>query len=165
MLPSSRVVVGDQATRDNVLRLLSESRWVHFACHASSPVEDPSAGHLVLHDGPLSVLDIARQHSAGGQLAYLSACSTARGGRTLVDECIHISSAFQLAGYQHVVATLWPVHDDVSAHMAEEIYAALVLGSRPKDPAHAVHAAVRSARDRFGGKSPVHWASHIHTGP
>jgi len=43
-----------------------------------------------------------------GVLAYLSACSTAVTGPELADESVHIVSAFQLAGYQHVIGTLWP---------------------------------------------------------
>jgi CHAT domain-containing protein len=44
------------------------------------------------------------------QLAFLSACQTARNpARDLLDEAIHLASAFQLAGYPHVVGTLWSV--------------------------------------------------------
>jgi hypothetical protein len=35
--------------------------------------------------------------------------------------------AFQLAGYQHVVGTLWPVGDQASARPARDFYVALTV--------------------------------------
>jgi hypothetical protein len=57
------------------------------------------------------VVDISSLHREIADLAYLSACSTARVGAALTDEAIHLASTFQLAGYRHVVATLWPIND------------------------------------------------------
>jgi CHAT domain-containing protein len=37
--------------------------------------------------------------------------ATTYGGESLLDESIHIASAFRLAGVANVIATLWPVHD------------------------------------------------------
>ena len=43
-------------------------------------------------------------------LAYLSACSTGANDATeLADEGVHLVSAFQLAGFRHVIGTLWEV--------------------------------------------------------
>jgi len=99
--------------------------------------------------------------SPGAYLAYLSACSTARGGTTLPDEAIHISSAFQIAGYPHVIATLWPIADDVAADAAVDVHARWAADG----PAHALHGTTRRLRDLYNGRSPHLWAAHIHTGP
>ena len=98
------VLEGPQATRDKVLQALPAARWAHFACHAYSDPEDPSASQLLLADQPLTVADIANLRLDGARLAYLSACSTGRPGFRLSDEAIHLASAFQLAGYRQVVA-------------------------------------------------------------
>ncbi len=106
--------------------------------------------------------DIARLRPPDAHLAYLSACGTARGGDVLSDAVIHISSAFQLAGYPHVAGTLWPIVDDVAARIAADVYAGLPTGA---DSARWLHASVRRVRDDYAGNSPLLWASHLHIGP
>lgn len=160
----SRVLADRNARRDDVLEALAVSDWVHFACHADSSLDEPSASCLLLADGPLTVREIAGQRAPRARLAYLSACATGRGGTDLIDEAIHISSAFQLAGYPHVIATLWPIADDTAVAFAEDVYATLaaVPGT---DPARAVHAATKRLRDGRKGGDPASWAAHVHTGP
>jgi CHAT domain-containing protein len=150
-----------------VLAALPAGRWAHFACHGSSDLSDPSASCLLLTDHqqrPLTVVDVARLRLDDAGLAFLSACSTARpGGGGLADEAIHLASAFQLAGYRHVIATLWPVGDRHAVDLAADIYATLTAAGEA-DVAGAVHAAVRRMRRRWGWDTPSVWASHIHAG-
>jgi hypothetical protein len=61
----------------------------------AEPVAPPA--RLELTDGPLGVLDVSRLRIADADLAFLSACETARTTSQLRDEAIHITSAFQLA--------------------------------------------------------------------
>ena len=158
------VLTGPEATRDAVLRELPAARWAHFACHGSSDLTDPSASRLLLADHlqqPLTVVDVARLRLEEADLAFLSACSTARPGGRLTDEAIHLASAFQLAGYRHVIATLWPIGDQDAVDIAADIYATLT--TTPDDAAAAVHTATCRFRHRWPHKPSV-WASHIHTG-
>ncbi|WP_232794151.1 MULTISPECIES: CHAT domain-containing tetratricopeptide repeat protein [Pseudofrankia] len=157
------LLTGTRATRQAVLSRLPTARWAHFACHATADLDAPSAGRLLLADHrvrPLSVLDVARLRLHDVELAFLSACSTARPGGPLADEAIHLASAFQLAGYRHVIATLWPIGDQHAAYIAEDIYGALAEGG---DVSTAVHAAARASRGRWA-RMPLVWASHIHVG-
>jgi hypothetical protein len=161
-MPNARVLLDTAANPDAVRRGLAGAAWVHIACHAATDVANPSASRLVLAGGDLTVPDIGRLRIPDAHLAYLSACGTARGGDTLSDEVIHISSAFQLAGYPHVIGTLWPIVDDVAARIAADVYAALPAST---DPARRLHASVRRVRDDYAGNSPLLWASHLHIGP
>jgi tetratricopeptide (TPR) repeat protein len=159
------VLTGPEATHDAVLKALPTAGWVHFACHGSSDLTNPSANCLLLADyqkRPLTVVDVARLRLNEADLAFLSACSTARPGSRLADEAIHLASAFQLAGYRQVIATLWPIGDQNAVDIADDIYTTLTAHT-DNAAAEAVHAAARQARLRWPGK-PTIWASHVHIG-
>jgi CHAT domain-containing protein len=117
-------------------------------------------------DAPLTVADISRLRLAG-TLAYLSACSTAVTSPDLADEAVHITGAFHLAGYQHVIGTLWPASDRFAARLAKDFYARLTRAD-PADggvrfAAEALHHAVRSMRTRIPAVPGI-WAAYIHVG-
>ncbi len=161
-LMGGRLLAEDEATRDAVLDLLGDCRLVHLACHALSDLEGLTGGRLLLAGGePLAVADIARLNVPGGRMAFLSACGTAQGSVTIVDQAVHVCSAFQLAGYSDVVGTLWPVADGVAYALTEDVYTRLSAG---ETPALALHHAVRATRDRFP-YSPWLWAAFAHFGP
>jgi tetratricopeptide (TPR) repeat protein len=159
------VLTGPQATHDTVLAALRASQWAHFSCHGASDLGNPSTSRLLLIDHgqrPLTVVDVARLRLDDAGLAFLSACSTARPGGRLTDEAIHLASAFQLAGYRNVIATLWPIVDWDAVKITTDIYAA--LATCEDDVAVAVHSAVRQMRQGLGPDSLLRWASHIHVG-
>nr|MDQ3988528.1 CHAT domain-containing protein [Actinomycetota bacterium] len=160
-LGGERTLVDAAATHGNVRSALASASWAHFACHAYSDPVSPSKSHLLLHDRPMSIAEVSRLRLEHAELAYLSACSTARGSTRLADEAIHIASAFQLAGYRHVVGTLWPVHDTTAAGIAEGFYGRLTDGTSPSD---ALHAVIRGLREEQP-LTPSQWAAYVHAGP
>ncbi len=162
----TQVLAGAGAVRDAVGRAVGEHAWAHFACHAGQDLRDPSAGRLFLHDGHLTVADLSRLRLDHAQFAYLSACDTARGGLRLPDEALHLGGALQLAGYQHVIATQWPISDRIAATMTERVYDHLRTpdGLAPSEAASALHEAVRALRERYP-QNPALWASYVHFGP
>ncbi|MFD7839459.1 CHAT domain-containing protein [Streptomyces sp. NPDC059761] len=167
LFPAGVELAGAAATVDAVRRALPDHPWVHFSCHGVSDPMSLFESGLILHDGRLTALDVAAQHPSTAVLAVLSACSTSQGGFLLPDEAVHLSASFQLAGYPHVVGTLWPVSDKLATRLAEEFYTALaddIAHGRPIDPAAALHRPVRALRGRLA-RAPHLWAAHIHAGP
>ncbi|GAA2806326.1 CHAT domain-containing protein [Saccharopolyspora taberi] len=158
--------VGEQATRAEVLNDLRSHAYVHFACHGGLRVDDPSAGALYLHDGPLTVLDVAALELTDAEFAFLSACQTAVGSVDLLDESIHMASALQLVGYRQVIATLWTIADQQAPYIARRVYDLISDGDRLDltRTTRALHQVVRELRDAYPG-DPSRWASYIHTGP
>ncbi|MFF3858886.1 CHAT domain-containing protein [Streptomyces sp. NPDC002209] len=167
MVPDARVLTG--ATRAGVLAALPRHGTAHFACHGYADPDDPARSHLVLSDhaeAPLTLADISALRLSAS-LSYLSACDTGVSPSRLADESLHITGAFQIAGYQHVIGTLWSVDDRAAAELAAEFYAHLTADGttapRTGFSAHALHHAVRRMRARYPN-SPGLWAAHTHTG-
>ncbi|WP_165975378.1 CHAT domain-containing protein [Actinomadura rubrisoli] len=169
LVPESTIRTGPAATYDTVVTDLPGHAFVHFACHAIADTDHPSRSRLILHDHrnrPLTVPDIARLRLNGARLAYLSACSTHRTSPELADESIHIVSAFQLAGYAHVVGSLWEMDDTAAARTARGVYQRLRKRPGTLDEAStaiALHETVREMRHAFP-HAPSLWAGLIHAG-
>jgi tetratricopeptide (TPR) repeat protein len=168
LFPAVEGLVGPAATHDAVLSRLPSSPWAHFACHAMSDPDDPSNSQLLVHDHlrhPLRVVEISRLNLANTEFAYLSACSTAVTAPDLANESIHVVSACQLAGYPHVVGTLWEISDWFATTIAERVYADLAAGGFDASrAATCLHRAVRLTRDHHP-RNPTLWAAYIHAGP
>ncbi|MFD7324197.1 CHAT domain-containing protein [Streptomyces sp. NPDC059875] len=158
------------ATRAGVLAHLPDCTIAHFACHGYSDPTDPSRSRLLLHDhldAPLDVGSLAVIALDRARLAYLSACSTALSAdKSLLDEAIHLASAFQIAGFPQVIGTLWEINDEVAVTVAASFYAGLTADGGHLDTglaARALHDAVRQVRGRYPG-TPSLWAAYLHTG-
>ncbi|WP_162948144.1 CHAT domain-containing protein [Streptomyces europaeiscabiei] len=165
-------------TKANVLAQLPRCAIAHFACHGASHPIDPSKSRLLLHDhkdDPLTVRSLAPVSLDQARLAYLSACRTAAIDTTrLLDEAIHLTSAFQLAGYPHVIGTLWEIDDRIAVRIAKAFYEGLRSDFAALDPdqaARALHEAVRGVRDGHDlppghdrTRAPYVWAAHLHAG-
>ncbi|KAI1085982.1 CHAT domain-containing protein [Rostrohypoxylon terebratum] len=143
-----------QPHKDDVLRHLRACKLFHFAGHGRLDPAEPSQSSLLLNDwktNPLTVGDLrdSRLQENPPFLAYLSACSTgANDAERLADEGIHLVSAFQLAGFRHVVGTLWEVSDKHCVDAARVLYETLRQeGMTDVAVCRGVHRAVRALRD------------------
>ncbi|HEX5406420.1 MAG TPA: CHAT domain-containing protein, partial [Pseudonocardiaceae bacterium] len=161
-----------QQTNSAVVSELPNAEIAHFSCHGISNPGDPSNSMLLLedhHENPFTVaclIPIQLQHA---QLVYLSACETARNTAfELLDEAIHLASAFQLAGYPHVIGTLWTINDRLAVDVSRAFYAGLTTRDGDLDvsgSAEALHHAVRKLRTNWEfTPTPSRWAAYIHSG-
>ncbi|KAL4743374.1 CHAT domain-containing protein [Aspergillus similis] len=141
--------------KQNIMSCLPQSKIFHFAGHGYTDRSDPSKSHLLLMDGKDSPFTVAnllemnlRKHSPF--LAYLSACGTGRiGDDRFVDESIHLISAFQLAGFRHVIGTLWEVNDEICVDISKITYETMASGNMTHEAVcRGLHHAIRELRDR-----------------
>ncbi|MCF3106403.1 CHAT domain-containing protein [Streptomyces roseoverticillatus] len=79
---------------------------------------------------------------------------------------LRLFRALDGAGYRHVVATLWNVHDAPAARLARAVYGRLITGGSiaPAGAADALHHAVRALRAEQPYRPGV-WAPFLHMGP
>lgn len=166
-----------QPDADTVKRRLADCHIAHFACHGVSEPRDPSQSGLLLQtigDSPeqdrLTVGSLYEIDCSQGQIAYLSACSTAENrSKWLVDEVLHVVSGFQVAGFRNVIGCLWPADDTVCAEVAKPFYSELCRGGKMEyndgTVSLALHKAVlQISRSSQYRKRPLHWAQYVHFG-
>ncbi|GKZ75539.1 hypothetical protein AnigIFM56816_000192 [Aspergillus niger] len=169
-----RVQIQQHPGSEDVLQAIQETDIVHFACHGFCDPVDPSDSHLLLQNNrtsppvvdPLSVKRISELVLRQARIAFLSACSTAQvTAHRLTDEAIHLASAFQVAGFGHVIASLWSADDAACAAIARAFYG--YLAQEParlfsnRSVAEALHDAVLEVRQT---ERPGVWASFVHYG-
>ncbi|CAG9990918.1 unnamed protein product [Clonostachys byssicola] len=142
--------------KQDLVQHLPKCSIFHFAGHGSTDGNDPSNSRLLLDDwrkDPLKVADLLdmKLHELSPFLAYLSACGTGRVKHEgFVDEGVHLMSAFQLAGFRHVIGTLWEVNDEDCVHMARITYEGIRNGGMTDESVSmGLHRASRTLRDQW----------------
>jgi hypothetical protein len=118
--------------------------------------------------GKLTVKEVSRISSKRSQLAYLSACRTAENPPLLrADEVISVATGFQLAGFSHVIGTMWNANDQAAVDVARKFYTLLIedngsSGSHRK-VAVVLHKAILAAREEWE-EDYLAWTPFIHLG-
>ncbi|KAJ6599558.1 TPR-like protein [Mycena sp. CBHHK59/15] len=158
----------DMATVERVQKGMRESRWVHFACHGVQDMSHPTESALLLAGSSRltlsSIIQLALPHA---ELAFLSACQTASGDKSLEEESVHLAAGMLLAGYRGVIATMWTIMDNDAPQVASDVYEHLVKTSPPDSTqaAEALHLTVQKLREGSSTKkSFFHWVPFIHVG-
>ena len=155
-------LVGEAATCEALLTALRTHDEIHLACHVLQNPIEPAAAGFVLVDGVVTIAQLVETELPEGELAVLPGCGTAVGPARLLDEAVHVAAALQVAGYRHVVATLWSIPDAVGPQFAAAFHEALTTG--PGRVHAAVCAAVAAVQKRHGGRTDS-WAPFVHFGP
>ncbi|MFJ4370864.1 CHAT domain-containing protein [Streptomyces chartreusis] len=101
----------------------------------------------------MRAIDVQTMGLPDAELAYLSACSTASGNAKLLDDPVHVTAAFHIAGFRQVIGTQWAVNDRVAKGVAVRFHDRLTnSGTASPDTgrsAAALNAAVREPREAF----------------
>jgi CHAT domain-containing protein len=155
-------LVGDEASKINVLARLSTAGWAHFATHGRFVTSNPSASHLVLTDGRLTVEELRGKDLRQLSGLVLSACQTALQSSLPGQELVGLPSALLLAGVGRVIAPLWKIEDTVSRRFMADFYRALGKGG----PAAALAEVQQNwSRDEDEVKStPNSWGAFVMVG-
>ncbi len=152
----ARVLTGDQA-REEVVARQPSARVLHFATHGSflrlpSTAAPASArspllrGYLHLaqqkpesaealapdHDGFLNADEIAGLDLTRTWLCVLSACETGLGEAPNGEGVLGLRHGFRLAGAQHLLFSLWRIHDADAYAFMERFYPRLFATSDPR---------------------------------
>lgn len=100
-------------TVETALTHLRQSSIMHFACHGIQDLKQPLDSGLILADGRrVKISEIMHRSDELDvnkfmSLAFLGACETAKGDRTVPDEAMHLAATLLFTGFRGVVATMW----------------------------------------------------------
>ncbi|KAI0133387.1 CHAT domain-containing protein [Hypoxylon sp. NC0597] len=140
--------------KKDVLSHISGCTIFHFAGHGDTDTNDPLQSHILLEDWQSDRLTVASLletniHDSRPFLAYLSACGTGQiRDEKSIDEGIHLINACQLAGFRHVIGTLWEVNDETCVDIARVTYEELKDGGLTDESVcRGLHKATMQLRD------------------
>jgi len=165
--PSAHITLleSSDGTVEEVLSLMKEADWVHFACHGIQDANPTHSGLCLADQRCLTLRDIIAVSRPHGGLAFLSGCDTAMGDKYFSDGAIHISAGMLFAGYGAVIGSMWSISDKLAPDVARDVYRQLFRnGTRPdyREAARALHEA--TGRLRHNSASFVEWLPFIHVG-
>jgi len=158
---------GTAATRARFLaEPLDGFRFIHVASHGLVDSRMPQLASLVLSEfdehGPVEEPVVRAADVMGLRLradvVTLSACDTALGRQIAGEGAAGIGYAVLARGAKSVLASLWPVSDEITADVMTDFYRAL---RRPQvGPADALGEAMRAVLKARPGLDPAYWAAY-----
>lgn len=166
LYPRRTVLVGQDATVPRFLA--SPARVVHFAGHSVLNERYPMLSRMLLARdaragdvGWLLATDIAAHRFDRTDVAVLATCEGAAGRRVEGEGAVSVARAFFAAGVPAVVASLWPVDDDLQT-LVVEFHRAL---RAERDAAGALRRGQLAILEERGRSAPVRaWGGFIMLG-
>lgn len=155
LFPNSVTLIGEQATRANLLEAAPRARFLHLASHGYFRRDNPMFSFLKLADANLhfyNLLDLR----LNADMVTLSACHTGVNKVFPGDELHGLVRGFLYAGAPSVVASLWAVSDRSTADFMREMYSQIRAGSSKRA---AIRHAQLAIKDAYG--HPYYWAPFV----
>lgn len=160
---SPRILLGEEATKERVLREARHATILHIAAHART--ELGSLGFILLAPnkrsggvGVLYVNEIYHQSFPMMELVVLAGCGTAAGDLSPGEGMMSLARPFLATGVPSVVATLWSTSDENSKKLFLDFHRALLQGTPPAEALR--HAQLRAlANPSQEIRWPENWAA------
>ena len=166
---NGRALTGTAASEDAIKKLKGQGKILHFATHAIANDSSEMNSRLILapsadssEDGQLYAWEIygLRLESP---LTVLSACQTGTGPLRRGEGVMSLARAFQYAGSQRVITTLWHTDDKASADISSRFFEAIAEGAPTDQALQQARAAYLEASDNAHAH-PRYWGAFVMIG-
>lgn len=156
-LLNTKAIIGNQATKVNILQQMPRSRIIHLATHGRADDTRGVESWIALapsgKDNGLLTAEEIFDLKLHAELVVLSACETGR-GRLTGDGVIGLSRSLISAGVPSVIVSLWTVPDDATKLLMTEFYRNL---QHKPDKAQALRQAMLTTMKQRS--APLNWAA------
>jgi tetratricopeptide (TPR) repeat protein len=156
LFTTAAVFVDAQATVATLRAHAAQADVIHLACHAHFRHDNPAFSALHLHDAALTAELAETLPLAAAPTVVLSGCETGLAGPSIGDEMTGLVRAFLVAGAARVLASLWPVQDEITALFMRHFHGALARGQAAAAALRQAQSAVRQEHPH-----PFHWAPFV----
>jgi tetratricopeptide (TPR) repeat protein len=140
-----------------LLDIAAGADLAHVICHYDLDSEQPLNSVLRIGGG-VTVADLINRRLPGSPHLVLSACDTGLGGVRLPDEAVGLGMVLLAAGARSVMASLWPLDDELAAEFMGAYHRRLAAGEEPAS------ALASTQRDAARGQEAVVWPGLVHVG-
>ena len=160
-----RCLIGEEATKEEVLRRIQEVSLVHIAAHGDKPAGEIAlapnrsvVGVPMKEDVLLTMNDIA-QVGIRAKLVVLSCCHSASGKVSKAEGVVGIARAFLGSGARSVLMSLCAVDDGATKTFMNIFYKSLI---REKlSASESLHQTMRKMRESELYSDEKHWAPFV----
>jgi hypothetical protein len=157
---NAKALLKKEATREAVGKALSQSDFLYFASHGIANADDPLSGGFLLlsadsvEAGELTAREVQSTTLFNARLVVLSACQTGL-GKVHDAGIIGLARAFQIAGAERVVMSLWSVNDQATAELMQEF----IKDMKNDIPSEALRKAMIEIKKKR--PNPSEWAPFV----
>lgn len=162
------VLLGPEASRQQLNDLAPQAGVLHLATHAYLDHEQPEFSYLLVADKEpeqrrFYVNDLYRyQYQA--DLAVLSACETGIGKLYRGEGVASIGRAFAQNGCPNLTMSLWPVDESSTGHLLEKYYENLEAGMAKGEALHRAKLTYLEQASSPVQQHPFRWSGFVYYG-
>ena len=155
IFPDSLMLAGSEATRENLMRLAPQARFLHLASHGYFRRDNPMFSFLKLTDSHLTFYNLL-DLKLNAEMVTLSACHTGVNKVFPGDELHGLMRGFLHAGAPALLVSLWAVNDRSTSELMGEVYSQIHAGVSKRT---ALRRAQLLIKDEYG--HPYYWAPFV----